>query len=312
MRSGSVLLMALIAAACQDASSTLPDPLDMDGEPERPGAPQAGGSTSDFGGDTVPCPCTASGHFVRVVVLAREEDSVTLRVEELLGSAPDLPLVPGDAIEARFVGRLPCYRGTTEVAPGDEALAVLRPQQMVTRERWAEVRLTPWASDLLFAQTDEAELFVPASDVAHLMDHGLEECRSTYGDWSELPGTASDGESDVYYCVHDGEALPCADIEPDDVRDAAAQDAEQSETGPSCTSVCRAIDAACGTSDEVCADECEAAQARAASCGESEQWVQLLACCAEQHFDTGCDGSFNLCARACSDAGPSVTDRCSP
>lgn len=163
------------------------------------------------GGDMVPCPCNTSGRFARVTVLAREGDDVTLRVEELLGTEPEWALEPGDELESRFVGRLPCYRGTIEVAPGEEALAVFHPSEMLTPDRWAHVRLTPWAADLLFAQTDEAELFVPSSEVGQLMEDGVEACRSTYGDATDLPGTATDGTSDVYYCIRDGGVVPCSD-----------------------------------------------------------------------------------------------------
>lgn len=161
----------------------------------------------DIVDSSVSCPCNAEGRFVRVTVLAQNGENVTLRVDELIGTEPDIGLSPGDETEARFVGRLPCYRGTIEIESGKEALALFSLGEKVTPKRWAGIRLTPWADNLLFAQTDEADLFVPANELNRLYDN--DRCYAEYGQWSDLPGTGTDGSSDVYWCVEDGEEYPC-------------------------------------------------------------------------------------------------------
>ena len=140
MRVYSVMGMVLVAAACQGAASTAPNPSVTDEEREGSGAPQAGGSTSDFGGDTVPCPCGALQDRVylvrplamRVSVEAQTgDDRFALRLRNVLVGTSSL--APGDVFEATWDGRFPCYAGCSGVSVGDDAFAFY----------WAEERTCP-------------------------------------------------------------------------------------------------------------------------------------------------------------------------
>lgn len=113
---GLAALALALASACNQAS-----------------APKAGQSGSEnlpddgTGGNTVPCPCLQRD-ALRVTVLAQQHGNLTLRVEEVLHG--ELPLVPGDVIEAdRHDDTFACYRGCAPIADGEQALAFYRPTE---------------------------------------------------------------------------------------------------------------------------------------------------------------------------------------
>jgi hypothetical protein len=127
MRSCAVSWIVLLTAGCQAAASMGPGAVDDD-DAERSGAPQAGGSTSDFGGDTIPCPC-ATFQFhreppvaVRVTVEAQTgDDRFSLRLRDVLVGS--LSLAPDEIFEATWDGTFPCYTGCSGVSVGDDAFA---------------------------------------------------------------------------------------------------------------------------------------------------------------------------------------------
>lgn len=132
-----------------------------------------------------------------------------LRVEEVLRG--DAALAPGDEIDAVSDGILPCFLGLDKIIEGEQALAAvnwprtelaaceeadacapppeLSPQ--VLREH-GTARLTRWGDSLVFAQTAEAQLSVPASELGVVFDD-FGECRARFGDWASLPGAFPGG-----------------------------------------------------------------------------------------------------------------------
>lgn len=190
------------------ASTELEAPGVVAGNAASRADPEADGERRRGSGPfTVPCPCNTPGRLLRVLVLARLGDEVTLRVEELVD--PVMKLTVGDEFEARFLDRLPCFSGSAEVVVGEEALAVLSEGRSAGRP--ADVRLTPWRTSLLMAKTTEAALWVPAAEVHRLRsDPG---CYDTFGDWADLPGDATDGERSEQ-CVLDGIEQPCPAADP--------------------------------------------------------------------------------------------------
>jgi len=128
MRACSVLWIALIAAACQGAGSMGSSTDDTGAETGGAGGPHAGGSTSDFGGSTVPCPCAAFQFHreppvaIRVTVEAQTgNDRYSLRLRDVLVGSSSL--AADETFEATWDGTFPCYAGCSDVSVGDDAFA---------------------------------------------------------------------------------------------------------------------------------------------------------------------------------------------
>jgi hypothetical protein len=147
------------------------------------------------------CPCDALGVYLRVTVLQKEGASLSLRVEAVIHGAT--PLTHGAELRADWNGELPCSGSQTNIGIGTEALVVFTPAERAggscdaapcENGDWTrgDVRLTPWADQLLMAQTAEASLSVPASELARLWSN-QGACLARYGDWSTLPGAFEDG-----------------------------------------------------------------------------------------------------------------------
>lgn len=182
------------------------------------------------GGETVPCPCSypgwlgrGMGPLLRVTLLERSDESfesaaypwcragatavefgelpprcsrLRLRVEEVL--LGDIELASGTELEALSDGYLPCYRGADAVAPGEQALAAINwdggspPDAGITAEQVVNVRLSPWGDSIVFAETPQAKVSVPVSELPELAGDLLE-CIDRFGDWASLPGAFPDG-----------------------------------------------------------------------------------------------------------------------
>jgi hypothetical protein len=132
----AALIWASLVAACSatgggPASGPLADEGPTVGQSGSEGVPTVGQSGSEGvpsgGGVTVPCPCgLGRSEALRVTVLAKKGDRVSLRVEEVLhGTAP---VTLGDVIDASWYDdKLPCYLGCYSVEVGEQALAFYTP-----------------------------------------------------------------------------------------------------------------------------------------------------------------------------------------
>lgn len=159
---------------------------------------RTGSGASDMDvGNTTPCPCEASGTFLRVTLVARSGAEVTLRVEALIHGATALRV--GDELRATWNGELPCSGEAGAIAVGEPALAVFTALRACDASECTElepaqgsVQMTAWTDELLIAQTVAARLTVPAAELGQLWS-GSPECRERFGDWSQLPGAFEDG-----------------------------------------------------------------------------------------------------------------------
>lgn len=313
--------LALIASlACDDGDDAAPDTApDTEGEPMRrggnsgsegvlPGVQTDAADEDSGGGNAVPCPCNAPGTFTRATVLAQDAEMLQLRIEEVLHGA--LELSAGDELQARFAGRMPCYRGVVEVAVGDELLAVLSEGEMVDAGRFAGVRVTPWAQQLVMADDGEQQLSIPADALDELWDNPR--CHEDHGDWSELDLDSPDGDSDQYWCVNDGDEQQCGGPgprscdEPECVETPACEDDDGCPSDMSCETLSRRVcpddvDFACmeGESDGECADRSAALEAERCEQAERKQCVPF--------WQLGCGDE-----RACPDGFECVQSSCAP
>jgi hypothetical protein len=129
----------------------------------------------------------------------------------------------GSEIEADSDGFLPCYWHLDGVAVGQQALAAAswplgelpaceaRQEcrdncvQDATREcspdagdagssgqQGGKVQLTPWGDSIVFAETEQARLSVPASELS-LVWGDSQQCAARFGDWASLPGAFPGG-----------------------------------------------------------------------------------------------------------------------
>jgi hypothetical protein len=113
---------------------------------------------------------------------------VRLRVQEVLHS--EASLEPGEEVEAATDGMLPCYRGMAAVTVGEDALAQIHETlpglttcnagtcadgSTFDPTRHGGVRLSEWSEQIAFAQTDQAQLLVPANELSRLWGD-QEEC----------------------------------------------------------------------------------------------------------------------------------------
>ncbi|MGD8861099.1 MAG: hypothetical protein PVI30_13920 [Myxococcales bacterium] len=275
-------LLALGGLGCAAGDDT--DPDDASGTAlDGPDDGMAGGSSgaegeipttgtddaASDGGDVAACPCGPPGTLLRATIEQAEQGEVSLRVQERLHG--ELALGAGDTLQARYQGRLPCYRGTLQVQAGDEVLALLREGDRLADGRFVDARLSPWQDPLLFARTDEDELTVPQDELASLWGETAA-CVERFGNWDALQGPSTDGDSNAYYCVDEdsGRELLCAnptdELCAEDRRAAATECASDAdcEDGLVChgqpeTTCPDDVDTACmqGESDTECAERAE-------------------------------------------------------
>lgn len=160
------------------------------------GAGQGGGgaTVNDDGGDVMACPCEAAGTFLRVTLLARDGGDVTLRIARVIHG--ETAWRAGDELRASDDGQLPCYLGVSSIDIGADALAVFVPAPSCDAGDCADapgsVRMTPWAEELLMAETPGGRLSVPASEIDSLWSN-VNQCLDRYGLWAELPGAFDGG-----------------------------------------------------------------------------------------------------------------------
>jgi hypothetical protein len=170
------------------------DVLGQSGSEGHAGAGPGGAANDQGGGDVVACPCEAAGTFLRVTLLTREGAEVTLRIAQVIHG--ETSWRAGDELRATDGGQLPCYLGVSNIDVGGDALAVFEPASSCDASDCANalgsVRMTPWANELLMAETAAGRLSVPARELENLWGN-VNECLDRYGLWAELPG-AFDGE----------------------------------------------------------------------------------------------------------------------
>jgi hypothetical protein len=189
---GLVLLTGLALGAAAPLGACIAS--GQSGSEGRAGAGQGGAINDDGGGDVMPCPCEAAGTFLRVTLLARDGGDVTLRIARVIHG--ETSLRTGDELRATDGGQLPCYLGVSSIDVGGEALAVFQPAGSCDASDCADapgsVRMTPWADELLLAETAGGRLSVPAGELESLWGN-VNECQDRYGLWAELPGAFDGG-----------------------------------------------------------------------------------------------------------------------
>lgn len=176
--------LALSVAASPYGCRRIDDSLRGQSGSEAPAGTGGNPSTPD---ETVPCPCDAGGIFLRVTVLAADDPALrTVRVDAVIHGETDLGV--GDRLNVEDDGQLPCSFGSAPVADGQQALAVFTPAEPAICDGGTcssvagSVRLTPWADELLFAQTPEGRVAVPASELDSLWSDDVDACMDRHGD----------------------------------------------------------------------------------------------------------------------------------
>jgi hypothetical protein len=161
-------------------------------------APAGTGGSENVNDENPPCPCGAGGIFLRVSVLDSSGALRRVRVEQVIHGPTDRAV--GEELRVEDSGQLPCFIGSSPVADGQSALAVFTPSDEPSCDASecseGSVRLAPWADDLLFAQTPNGDIRVPASELDSLWSDDVDSCIERHGDvWRRLDSSSSDASS---------------------------------------------------------------------------------------------------------------------
>lgn len=178
-QAGAMVALGLVFMACGDGpeqrSSTPMGPAQGD---------VAGGETSEFSGGDIPaCPCGTLKNPLRATVTALGDETVRVRVDELLGGTSTVEV--GSEIEGGlWYGGLPCYVGHADIAVADEVLAFYWPSTTPTSA--ARISLTRWSQKLLLADATR-DLTISIDDLP-LLDAPDAECRAGLGNIADYIG----------------------------------------------------------------------------------------------------------------------------